>query len=315
MLPDVGEVVSVSEAIDLLTHPNGGENWAVFNVIFQEIVTMKSFVSSAIESLFDEYRGAPLRFLREINLQVRLGQLIEEELKSRNASLDTRATLTRGGNTVQVTTPVFRIQHEMKVAEGKEKSDIVVLKAEHHVSLSREKMGALDVVAAIPARDVEAVIEVKAACSADREQRHLFRKDVSKLHRLSLSATDGDFEMHFVLFDKSIPVGIDLLKDNPDPYMQWEKGDPYAVAYKGPNVPVIHASPQLDLSDQLPSSKSDQRLLHVWDMDRDGNLRHRVNKSPPRLRDKVKECQICWKTMKVPASKGDDGLWQTQRKD
>lgn len=280
---------------------------------------MNSFVASAIENLFTEYRTAPLRFLREINLQVRLGQLIEKELELRDAPLVTSATLSKVGKKAQslmpVTTPVFRIQHEMKVADGKEKSDIVVLKAEHPVSLLRGKMGALDVVAAIPARDVEAVIEVKAACSADREQRHLFRKDVSKLHQLRLSATDGDFEMHFVLFDKSIPIGQHTHEHGPKPVDPWEKEDTYAIAYKSSNGPAIHPSPQLDLSDPLPYRESDQRLVHVWDMDCDGMLRHRVNKSAPRLRDKVKERHICWKTKKVPDSKGDDVLWQTQRKD
>ncbi|WP_431103074.1 hypothetical protein [Roseateles noduli] len=272
---------------------------------------MNSIFASAIRTLFDEYQEAPLRFLREINLQVRLGRLIEEQLEKSNASLDTFGTLSDGGagvgGLVQLATPVFRIQHEMKVTGGKEASDIVVLKSEHQVRLSRAGNGTLDVVAAIPACDVEAVIEVKAACSADPEQRHLFRNDVRKLHQLSLNANADEFEMHFVLVDKSIPIGQHLVEHGKTPVDPWEVGFPDAVAYKGSAGPKIYASPQITL---MAPAEEQRRRINVWDMCPEGRLRHRVCLGVPPLIQVVAEGNVHWKTRKLPAPGGTNGLWE-----
>ena len=67
--------------------------------------------------------------------------------------------------------------------------------------------GHLDIVSKISATDVAAVIEVKAACSADLQERHKFRCDVDKLLKLASRAADSAVtvpQLHFVLVDKSL---------------------------------------------------------------------------------------------------------------
>lgn len=169
-------------------------------------------IEQSIEALFDLYRGHPLRLMREIGIQTRLASLIQTGL----AQPFSRAQIVNGHAIHDTEDTVERVQMEIRVEvpghSGREASDLVVLRHSENeaVALTLYPNGHLDIVAKISARDVAAVIEIKAACSADRQERHQFRLDVGKL--LSLASRirlHGGIvpQMHFVLVDKSLSVG------------------------------------------------------------------------------------------------------------
>jgi hypothetical protein len=165
-----------------------------------------SLVETAIQQLFAEYLASPVRFMRELGQQVRLRDLIQERLSPDTCPAQIRD---EGKETdpQQTPWPIQRVQLEVKLgtgeAGGSERSDLAVFKAGAPVTLTRFPNGALDIVSRVDPSAVECVVELKAACSADKAQRHLFRKDIKKLWHLTASR---GMDCHFVLIDKSLVV-------------------------------------------------------------------------------------------------------------
>jgi hypothetical protein len=91
---------------------------------------------------------------------------------------------------------------ELKIG-GQQRSDIVLLRSDGPIQITRYAQGHNDVVAAIRSEDVDAVIELKACCSADKAMRHGCRLDIQKL--VELPATSG-IRRYFVFIDKSLPM-------------------------------------------------------------------------------------------------------------
>ena len=163
-------------------------------------------VESSIRDLLNDYLRNPLRFMREVGQQVYLRELILAKLNPNECSVK----LLDHGKDKPVPVPIWklqRVQLEAKVEAIKgsadDRSDLVVLRPGQPIQLTRFPNGALDIVARVNPEDVECVIEIKTACSADKSQRHLFRKDIDKLWRLVPSAP---FDRHFVLIDRSLAL-------------------------------------------------------------------------------------------------------------
>lgn len=247
----------------------------------------ESATAAAIRDLLTEYMNAPLRYLREINLQVRLGNLMLEKLRERGDAVDTQVTVSKCGrgakSAVLSDTPTLRVQHEMKVRPStglaKDRSDIVLIKPEPaEVHLKRARNGALDVIAPIALECIDAIVEIKAACSFDPEQRHLFRSDVAKLRKLLAAALpEQKLEAHFVLIDKSLPVGPHTQYFGPAPVTVWERGAPGGLQVRRTvnrqKVVGLEPSPQLTLE---TLRQGHQRGVHVWDIGLDLTVRHRL---------------------------------------
>lgn len=107
----------------------------------------------------------------------------------------------------------------------------------------------MDIVAHLPLENIEAVIEIKAACSADPAQRAKFCSDVVKLLRLP---SDHEVERHFVLVDKSLPLGPTGLHkrfiEKKPPVLNWHEGGEFVVP---------------DLEPAVPNGPS----VHLWDLE------------------------------------------------
>ena len=171
-------------------------------------------IGCSIRAMFELYRCKPLRVLREIGMQAHLCSLLQGALQE-----DCAVQMLVGRKRVFSSTDrLERVQMELRVqnavGSGVEKSDIVVLRRtedESPISLTLAPNGHLDVISKVALADVDAVIEVKAACSADSQQRHRFRSDVEKLLLVGRQAADVTNrpvpELHFVLIDKSLKVG------------------------------------------------------------------------------------------------------------
>ena len=209
-----------------------------------------------------------------------------EVLKERKETIDTYATVSKCGTgekqSIKSDNPTLRNQHEMKVRPPNgppiEKSDLVLLKSNITLQLQRARNGALDVIAPVHIHCIDAVVELKAACSADPEQRHLFRLDVEKLQTvLKNTPADQQIEVHFVLVDKSLPVGLHITHDTRSAATPiWQRGTPGArrIKIKVDKKAILfdEKSPQLVLRE----SRGKERLVNVWDLDCDLNPRHRV---------------------------------------
>lgn len=220
-------------------------------------------------------------YLREINLQAQLQRLVSDELCKRGESCLTTVAISDCGQGVKRAvlsdTPTMRAQMEMKIrlpgqVMAKERWDLVLLKpAPAIVQLTRAVNGSLDVIAPVNFESVDAVVELKAACSFDPAQRHLFRQDVLKLQTLLLH-TGSDLEVHFVLVDKSIAFGPhvrDLTRAAVD---SWEQGAPIVWRKRLGSAGVLdQPSPQLMLQEPGPELPG----VHVWDLTAAGDVRHR----------------------------------------
>lgn len=173
---------------------------------------LETIIESSITNLFGTYREHPLRLMREIGIQARLASLLQGSL------LDFCPALVVNGRKKQykTTDTIERVQMEIRVQapsySGAEKSDIVVLRnfGDEPVQMHLYANGHLDIVSKIRVEDVDAVLEVKAACSSDVSQRHFFRCDIAKLLKLAQVSQEKTLRsphMHFVLIDKSLSVG------------------------------------------------------------------------------------------------------------
>jgi hypothetical protein len=239
-------------------------------------------LEKAIEALLREYIDFPLRYLREYNQQVRLVTLVASELGQAELATDTVAEVVSGtGRKPEGQGCIWRPQIEAKVkdAEG-EASDLVLLREADEANpilLERKGNGHLDIVATVRAEDVIAVVEIKAACSADDSQRHLFRRDVLKLFELQRRAKldAGQISCHFVLIDKSLPMGgFKGAAKSPQP--DWHQGPPPGRFLPPDNT--FESSPQLVLHTGGTEDVAGP-YVHVWDVeDQNGVMvpRHRI---------------------------------------
>lgn len=245
--------------------------------------THSRVVVQSITELIGEYIDYPLRCLREVNLQVRLGHILLANLQREGVCLEVPVGVwpkRRVGTAAEGRGVIIRVQHEVKIAgTNGECSDTVVLREATDsapIELTRWNNGHLDIVASIRPQDVAAVIELKAACSADPSQRHGFRSDVAKLLRLSKIGGQA-IERHFVLIDKAISVsGHAAAASSKAAVADWHVGAPYKYSSGRKEHRRSTPSPQLALED---TPEKGFGAVHIWDIDADSGgprLRHRI---------------------------------------
>lgn len=175
-------------------------------------------ISCAIQKLFRAYHANPLALMREIGIQARLHSLIQYEVGHETCHVQVR--FGDGRNAPQPTQfQIERTQMEVRVTNssghGPKKSDLVVLRSTSSgaapITATRYANGPFDIVSKLHLSDVAAVVEVKAACSADFSARHSFRLDLEKLLELAEACGHGEAspELHFVLIDKSVAIQLE----------------------------------------------------------------------------------------------------------
>lgn len=155
--------------------------------------------------LFYEYINNPLRHLREVGLQSRLREIIQNHLGgSLPVNIITTGKKSTGYSTKDT---IDRTVLEAKIS-NKEATDVVVLKNDGTpITNTLWPNGHLDIIAKIDIASVDAAIEIKASCSADGAECLKFINDINKLLKLTHpSGSKLDLERHFLLFDKSISI-------------------------------------------------------------------------------------------------------------
>lgn len=257
-------------------------------------------VSRAIKRLLEEYILQPVQFMREVGQQARLRELLLCELKVKTCDVqvvdvdhpqsspslmpDWKADRVQLESKIQ--TEILRESDsvsEAKYRASPDRSDLVVLRADRPITLTRFTKGAFDIVARLLALDVECVVELKAACTADKTQRHAFREDIKKLWNLTPNAP---FARHFVLVDKSLQLkGVPDLprpkrkrKYSPDPVSEWHTETNCTLdGWKSDRERQVFGR----LAEHplvVPDVATVQRYVHVWDLERvdsDLRVRHR----------------------------------------
>lgn len=240
-------------------------------------------VAACIESLLTDYRAQPLSLMREIGIQARLHRLLQRDLADETCRMQVRTGDSRRRQPVATCYLAERVQMEVRVTNadghGPEKSDIVVLRSTRDeqampITATRYANGAFDIISKIDIADAAAVIEVKAACSADFQQRHLFRCDLNKLLELrkACEAQSASPELHFVLIDKSVAIsgrptegfGVDPLV-RAMPRHDWHvESEQFLGTQTERGVREFWTnSPRALLLDATPDSRA---FVHVWEM-------------------------------------------------
>jgi hypothetical protein len=130
-----------------------------------------------------------------------------------------------------------RVQLEMKIG-NRERTDIIVFRADRPVTLTCYPAGPADVVQRVSPEDVEAAIEIKAAPSRAPKnnavwERGDFARDIVKLSKLQKTAPH--IRCFFVLLDKSVSVTGARSSEPPDE--SWRSG-----LDKVPAPPPKHSS-------------------------------------------------------------------------
>lgn len=165
---------------------------------------LHQLISNAIGKLLTEHIESPTKLMREIGHQARLCEILNQALVPRSV----QARLFQGpkfapiAGETESTYEVQRVQMELKIG-GQQRSDIVLLRSDGPIQITRYAQGHNDVVAAIRSEDVDAVIELKACCSADKAMRHGCRLDIQKLGELPAA---NAIRRYFVFIDKSLPM-------------------------------------------------------------------------------------------------------------
>ncbi|WP_157039384.1 hypothetical protein [Aquincola tertiaricarbonis] len=234
-------------------------------------------ITAAITELFSEYHSQPFAVMREIGLQARLHAMLRECLLQETCRVQVRA-----GRANHLTTMLTeRIQMEVRVTDnegiGPKKSDIVILRSTSEatadpITATRYPNGVFDIVSKLCVADTSAVIEVKAACSADLAERHKFRLDLSKLLELAEACPQCTAcpELHFVLVDKSVGLGGQRYGAQPlahrMPVRDWHCEDQEFIAKQTPRSQKLfwEDSPRLQLLDAPPGDS--QPYVHVWEL-------------------------------------------------
>lgn len=231
-------------------------------------ISTSDVVHLCIKQLLNDYIKDPLMYLREANLQAQLQKLISEKLLEFSQLTCKARVVPKNPKNTCSSEPrgiLSRVQQEMKIGSAdRGVSDIVVFRPasdDDPVTLKREKNGIFDVVAHLEIEDIDAVMEIKAACSADSMQRHLFRLDIIKLLSLSNERPTMPLDLHFILVDKS--MGVAGFSDLATRYSisNWWTGEPTWVTFKKKGHSHKIQSPQLDLFFEPPEGKP---FVHVW---------------------------------------------------
>lgn len=249
-------------------------------------------IDACIESLMNDYRAQPLALMREIGIQARLHRLIQCGLANETCRMQIKIGDSRRRKPVATCYLAERVQMEVRVTgadgHGPEKSDIVVLRstrnaAEMPITATRHANGAFDIISKIEVTDVAAVIEVKAACSADFQQRHRFRSDLNKLLELGKFCEEHEArpELHFVLIDKSVAFpsqppeifGVNHL-DGAMPRHDWNvESEAFLQAQTPRGIKEFwEKSPRSSLLSAQPVSGA---FVHVWE------IAHHAGKATP----------------------------------
>lgn len=226
-------------------------------------------IDLAISELIEGYQREPLRLIREIGIQAQLRQVLQQRLNEVCS-----AQIRQGRRLNPTRHTVERVQMELRVQDesghGPQKSDVVVLRSTQNaepITLTRYPNGPFDIVSKLPLKDAAAVIEVKAACSADPQQRHLFRCDVSKLLDLAEACPPGQPHpaLHFLLIDKSIGVDDHPAFADRMPILDWhaEPQDRLDDLTDHGLEEFWLASPRIELKTTQPENGP---FVHVWMM-------------------------------------------------
>lgn len=224
-----------------------------------------ALLTGPIQRLFDEAVAHPLLHLHERGFQVRLAHLIQAALPPEQRLAAAQIVL---GSLHGYRTPdrVARVQHGVRLREAGELAapDVTLLRAappEAPVHLHRLGRGHLDLEPAARACDTEAVLVIRAGCSADEAECLDFRAGIARLHGLLQACLQQDQpapEGHFLLLDRSMAVREHASCQQRQRQPQWDlaEGRPWSWAGAG----------------RLGSSH-----VHVWDLDEGGELRHRIS--------------------------------------
>lgn len=246
-------------------------------------------ISCAIRKLFRAYHANPLALMREIGIQARLHSLIQQEVGHEPCRVQVR--LGDGTSAPQPTQFwIERTQMEVRVTNsrghGPKKSDLVVLRSTSGdgvspITATRYANGPFDIVSKLHLRDVAAVVEVKAACSADFSARHSFRLDLEKLLELAEACAYGETypELHFVLVDKSAAIQLEhegygaRPVPHRSPIQDWHVETECQLNsqtargrlqfWDGDESKGIKPSPRMTMSDTAPVGAP---FVHVWQL-------------------------------------------------
>jgi len=253
--------------------------------------TLPPPVHAAITALLTAYIKQPVQAMREIGLQAKLRDHIASLLQPGHCGVQVVDVGSQSvGRSPVPGWKVDRVQLEAKVwqaaSPASDRSDLVVFLPGPAVTLTRYPNGILDIVSRVHADEVEAVVELKAACTFDKGQRHLFRKDIRKLWDLAPAVA---FDRHFVLIDKSLPVPfappLPARKRAPQvaPVCVWHTENQAQILkdwspkaldecwWNSPR-PILHHAPPVA-----------GRFVHVWDLANSGGelvVRHRYATFP-----------------------------------
>lgn len=236
--------------------------------------TRQAPVETAITALLTTYIQQPVQAMREIGLQSKLRDLIAKSLEPDCCGVQVVDVDCEDLGACPVSGwKVDRVQLEAKVWQAdsptSDRSDLVIFRSGRSVTLTRYPNGVLDIVSRVRADDVETVVELKAACTFDKGQRHLFRQDIRKLWDLAPNAV---FDRHFVLIDKSLPVSLTpplpARKRAPQaiPVNGWHTEDEAKIRGEWPPKALDECwlnSPRPTLHDAAPVGR---RFVHVWDL-------------------------------------------------
>ena len=240
---------------------------------------MDEAVGRCIEELLTRYATNPLLHLREAGFQHALASHLESRFPGTCAAeignSDPRVTPFDAPKDHRVSLVQLEAKIQSSVGDddrtGSQRSDILLLRQDAKVRLTRFPNGALDVVARVPCANVIAAVEIKSACSADKGQRHLFRKDIAKLWSLAPGAA---ISRHFVLIDRSIsfPGYITNLSHRDEWHVE-DNADMKGWTLKA-RWECWETSPRITIDESVPSS---EHFVHIWDLVADPvrTVRHR----------------------------------------
>lgn len=229
-------------------------------------------ISPSVSQLFSDYRANPLRFLREAGLQAQLRLLIQHNLDKETCFVKIKSS--RAGQVVRhafIGHKIERAQVEVRIqiegGKDLERSDIVILRrtpeTDDAIVLTLYPMGHLDIVSKLGVADVDAVIELKVSCSADKTQRHAYRRDINRLWLLTKSALKDGHKLstHFVLIDRSI--GFNFYNCSAyEPFLEWHHAVPEDERWKSK---AVNERWQDFLNIELAEEKpKDGIFVHVW---------------------------------------------------
>jgi hypothetical protein len=169
-------------------------------------------ISESIKQFLQDYVSMPFLDLREATQQARLWTMLRQRLDPLTARARIVPKRPRQPHAHEEVL-TNRVQLELKIG-NRERTDIIVFRADRLVSLTCDPWGPAGVLANVVSEDVEAAIEIKFAPSRKPECRQSFVDDVMKLHELQKRVRD--IRCFFVLLDMSLSVTGAKSSEPPD---------------------------------------------------------------------------------------------------